>query len=256
MKKYLFRQLLKHIIQKGAHQILMGRLKDREKPESGRFLRYEVDAILKQTWRNLEIMLPEAHLDKIPTLGNQQMVVLAVLTIAAYHALLRAGVARNYAIELFADMGWKVYSKFVALPKLIAKIITRDQQKQIHIILRMFMIFPFSSPGYPGYECKAWSEPKRYCTYWTHCPPYEFVRQYVEIHGDNGEIEAFQRSWCWYDWSLAYAIVDGNHNVKGHYERPHSLSSDDDICDMVWSAQIPQREPDVKVNAIKSNTGF
>lgn len=245
MKKFLFRQLLKHVTQKGAYQILMGRLKAREKPESGRFLRHDVDAILKQSWRNAEIMLPEAHLDKIPTIGNRQMVFLAVFTIAAYHALLKAGVERDYAIELFSDIGWKVYSKLITLPKLIAKIITRDLQKQINIILRMFMIFPFSTPGYPGYECKTWSESNRCCTYWTHCPPYEFVRQYVEVHGDNGEIEAFQRSWCWYDWSLAYAIVDGGYKVRGHYERPRTLSAGDDICDMEWYAKIQNQTMDV-----------
>ena len=160
----------------------MGRLKARTKPEIGRFLRHDVDAILNQLWHNVDDIIPEARLEKIPTIGNRQMVFLAVLTIAAYHALLKAGVEKNYAIELFADIGWKLYSKFVTIPKMIAKIFTRDPQKQVNIILRMFLIYPFSTPGYPGYECKVWSESNRCCTYWAHCPPYEFVRQYVEIH--------------------------------------------------------------------------
>jgi hypothetical protein len=247
VKKFLFQKLLKHVAKKGAYQILMGRLKARGKPKSGRFLRHDVDAILKDSWQSAEIMLPEAHLNNIPTLGNRQMVFLAVYTIAAYHALIKSDVERDYATELFADIGWKIYSKFIALPKLIAKIITRDPQKQVKIILKMFMIFPFSTPGYPGYECKAWSEPNRYCTYWTHCPPFEFVRRYVEVHGDHGEIEAFKKSWCWYDWSLAYAIVDGGYKVHGHYERLHTLSEGDDICDMEWTAQIPHKDYNIKI---------
>jgi len=244
--KYLFRRLIRYLTKKGAYQILMGRLKARTKPETGRFLRHDVDAILNQLWHNVDDMIPEARLEKIPTIGNQQMVFLAVLTIAAYHALLKAGVEKNYAIELFADIGWKLYSKFVTIPKMIAKILTRDPQKQVNITLRMFLIYPFSTPGYPGYECKVWSEPNRCCTYWTHCPPYEFVRQYVEVHGDHGELEAFQRSWCWYDWSLTYAIVDGGYKVGGHYERIHTLSAGDDVCDMNWFAQ-KSKEDNIKI---------
>lgn len=246
MHRYLLRQVLKIAIRKAAYQILMGRLLDREQPERGRFLRHDVDAILSQTWREVDELLPEAHLERIPTLGNRQNVFLAVLTVGAYHALRQAGIEKEYAIELFADMGWKVYAKFLPLPKLIARIITRDPQKQVNIILRMFMVYPFSTPGRPGYECRAWAEPGRFCTYWTHCPPFEFIRQYVEAHGDSGELEAFQRSWCWYDWALAYAMVDGGFKVRGYYQRPHTLSQGDDICDMLWCAEVPPVADKVK----------
>ena len=72
-----------------------------------------------------------------------------------------------------------------------------------------------------------------------HCPPFAFVRNYIEKHGDRGELEAFQRSWCRYDWGLTYAMVDGRYGVRGHYERPHTLSAGDDVCDMRWRAEVP-----------------
>jgi hypothetical protein len=239
MYQYIFQRLIKRLAKKAAYQILTGRLIDKGCPECGRFLRRDVNAILKQIWQNVDELLPEAHLEKIPTEGNRLNLFLAVVTVAAYHAFLQAGVEKDYAIELFADIGWRVYTKFLPFPQLVSRLATRDPRKRVNIILRMFMIFPFSIPGRPGYECKAKAETDHFCTYWTHCPPFEFVRQYVEAHGDRGELKAFQRSWCWYDWALTYAMVNGSFKVRGHYERPHTLSEGDDICDMRWYAQVP-----------------
>jgi hypothetical protein len=234
-----FQRLLKRVVRKAAYQVLMGRLVERGRPERGRFLRHDVDAILDQSWRNLAELLPEAELDQVPTVGNRQNVLLAAMTVASFHAFLKAGIEKEYAIELFADIGWKVYIKPLPLPKLIARLLTRAQ-KQVNLMLRMFMVFPFSTPGRPGYECKAWTEPDRFRTSWTHCPPYAFIRRYVEAHGDSGELEAFRKSWCWYDWPLTHVMVDGGYQVRGHYERPKTLSAGDEVCDMRWHAEVPQ----------------
>lgn len=239
MHQFLIRKLIKYSAKKAAYQILNGRLIDRDAPEKGRFLPHHVDTFLNQTWRNVDQLLPEAHLEMIPTRGNRLNVFLAVITIAAYQAFVHAGIQRDYAIELFADIGWKVYAKLLALPKLISRLCFRNPQKRINFILRMFMLYPFSTPGVPGYECKAWPESNCYCTYWTHCPPYEFVNQYVNKHGDQGELAAFQKSWCWYDWALTYAMLDGGYQVRGYYQRPNTLSMGGEICDMKWHAEIP-----------------
>ncbi len=100
------RFLLRRLVRRAAHQTFAGRLVERARPERGRFLAIDVDAIVAQAWRNLDEMLPEAHLDRIPALGNRQNVYLAVLTLAAYRAFVDAGIEREYAIELFADVGW------------------------------------------------------------------------------------------------------------------------------------------------------
>jgi len=204
------------------------------RPDKGRFLRSDVDAILEETWREVDRILPEAQLDGLPTFGNRHNVFLAVLTVAAHHAFRTRGIERAYIFELFADVGWKLYVRLLSVPRFIARTITRDPQKQINLMLRMLMYFPFSAPGRPGYEVKAWAEPGRFCTYWTHCPPHSFVRRYVEKHGDRGEIEAFRRSWCAYDWAITYAMVGGGYGKRGHYERPHTLSAGDEVCDMCW----------------------
>lgn len=233
------RFVLRRLVRRAAHQILAGRLAQRDDPRRGRFLRRDVDELLAQAWRNLDAMLPEAELERLPTRGNRQNVFLAALTLAAYRAFLDAGIQRDYAMELFADVGWKLYERSVALPRWVARLATRDPQRRLELTLRALLAVPFSRPGRPGYEARVWSEPGAFCTHWTHCPPYAFVRRWVEQHGDHGELDAFRRSWCAYDWALNDAIVGGPRGQRGHYERPHTLSAGDDVCDMRWSAQGP-----------------
>jgi len=233
--KFLYRRPLR----KASREILMGRMIERGHPEKGRFLRGDLDAILAETWRNTDAMLPAAELERLPTLGNRHNVFLAILTIAGYHAYLSAGIEKEYAIELVADVGWKLYSRAVKLPRLLARLMTRDPQKRLEVMLRMLMIFPFSAPGRPSYEVTAWPEPGRFCTYWTHCPPYAFATRYVEQNGDRGELDAFRKSWCWYDWGIARVMADGRERA-GYYERPHTLSAGDSVCDMCWYARPPE----------------
>jgi len=232
----LFRILLRREVDRAASRILVGRLIERGRPERGRFLSHDVDRILARAWTNLDEMIPEADLESLPTLGNRHNVLLAALTVAAYRSFLEEGVDGEYAIELFADVGWKLYEKFIVLPRLIAKIATRDRQRRMNLMLRMLMIYPFSTPGRPGYECKVRAEPDALRTCWTHCPPYAFVKRYAEKHADPGAIEAFRKSWCWYDWAFTYAMAEGGHGWRGRYERPLTLSSGDEVCDMRWSA--------------------
>ena len=232
--------IVKKLARKAAFAILLGRRKTTDYPEQGRFLKHDVNRILNKTWDHVNDLLLEADLENLPTKGNRINVLLALITVSSYHTLLNEGLQKIYAIELVSDLGWKVYTSLIPLPKLFARLITSNDQKRINIILRMFMIFPFSTPGYPGYECNAWEEPGRFCTDWTHCPPFAFIQKYVEIYGNQGEIELYQKTWCEYDWALAYALVDGSFGVKGHYERPHTLSHGDKVCDMRWYAGNPE----------------
>ncbi len=234
---FILRAIYRRLMRKSLDEIILGRIKVPGNPQAGRFLASDIKLLLKNAWRNIDEMLPEANLDRIPTVGNRHNVFLAILTIGLYHAFIDAGIEQAYATELFADAGWKLYVTFLGIPKRIARIVTRDPQRQLNVILRMFLRFPFSTPGRPGYEVRVWAKDDRFVTHWTWCPPFQFVKQYVKAHGDRGEIEAFYRSWCWYDWALTYAMVDGS-DQKGYYERPHTLSQGDDVCDMCWSAKI------------------
>ncbi|MDX1650145.1 MAG: hypothetical protein R3263_09855, partial [Myxococcota bacterium] len=218
------------LFRRAARQVLEGRLLDPDRPREGRWLRADVDAWLDAVWERVPALLPEARLDELPTLGNRHNVLLAVMTTAAYQAMVARGVERAYAMELVGDVGWKIYAGMLGVASLPARLLHRDPAARMERTLRLLMRFPFSAPGRPGYEVEAWSEDDRFHTHWTHCPPQSFVRSVVERRGDGGELEAFRRSWCRYDWAGADLLAgDGR---RGHYARPHTLSHGDPVCDM------------------------
>jgi hypothetical protein len=229
-------QLYRPMVRRAARAVLEGRRFDPTNPEAGRFLRADVDAFLDDVWKGVENLLREEDLHNIPTIGNRHNVFLGALTIAAYHALLERAVEPKYAMELFADVGWKIYERMLKALFFFARLRTRGPQHRVNFVLKALMRFPFSAPGEPGYEVSAWSEAGRFYTHWTYCEPLGFVKRYIERHGDRGELEAFYQSWCLYDWPAADVLAGGRAGEHGHYQRPHTLSRGESVCDMCWSA--------------------
>jgi hypothetical protein len=232
----LLQLVYRPLVRRAARQILEGRWTDPERPEAGRWLRRDVDAFLARTWREVDTLLPEAALATLPNFGNRHNVFLAVVTTAAYRALLDQGVERGHAMLLVGDVGWKIYAWLLQAASLPFRLARRSRAGRLEATLRALMRFPFAAPGPPGYQVETRFEPGRVHTHWTHCPPLAFVRRVVAAHGDRGEVEAFYRSWCLYDWPAADLLVDdGRH---GHYRRPHTLSRGDSVCDMCWYARL------------------
>lgn len=159
---------------------------DPARPEAGRLLRADVDQFLDGVWSRVEVLLREEDLRAIPTLGSRHNVFLGMLTVAAYHTLLDLGVERRYAMELFADVGWKIYAKMIGLPFLFAKMRTRDPQRRMNLVLEGLMRFPFNASGRPGYEVRAWADAEEFHTHWTYCAPLGFVKRHVQRHGGSG----------------------------------------------------------------------
>jgi len=94
----------------------------------------------------------------------------------------------------------------------------------MNFVLRAFKRYPFSEPGYQG---EFHEEADHLRTDWIRCAPFE----YVKAHGREGELAFFFRTWCMYDWALAQIIT-----ANGRYERDHTLSVGDEVCDMRWYA--------------------
>ena len=223
------------IVRRAAKRCLTGRMVDPAAPEKGRWLRSDLDPYLEDTWNRVNRILPSARFDELPNFGNRHNVFLAVVTMAAYQSLLLRNVEQHYAADLVADVGWDVYSKLLRVAYLPWRLTTLDPQKRMNRTLRALMIFPFSAPGYPGYEVKVIADSSRCLTHWTSCPPQNFVRRWVEENGDGGELDAFFRSWCLYDWPGADVLAGGSRG--DHYERPHTMSKGDSVCDMCWRAK-------------------
>jgi len=218
----LIKLWLRWAFKRSAYQILVGRYRNCEKPTQGRFTRGQVDNLLTEIWRHLDRLIPEANLEQYKTLGNRQNVYLAIATRAAYHAFLEAGIDATYATELISDIAWKVYASWLSIPRFFARLVTRDPQMQMNFILRAFMRYPFSKPGY---QRKVWQDADGLNTHFYRCPP----QAYFQRHGTSDEMQFFFRTWCTFDWAIANEMVDG-----GRYERPHTLSAGDEVCDMKW----------------------
>ena len=229
-------RLLRGIVRRAARQTLQGRRISRSDPAAGRFLGPDVDVFLADMWRRVAAILASSSYVGAPTLGNRCNVFLAVLTVAAYHALIAAGIERAYACELFADVGWKVYERMIRIPLSFGRVVTRDRQRRIDVVLRSLMRFPFSAPGRPGYEVTTRSINGCLHTDWSCCAPFGFVERYVAENGDRGEADAFYQSWCLYDWPAADLLAGAGPFERGHYARRHTLSRGDGVCDMRWSA--------------------
>lgn len=232
------------LVRRAAREALQGRVLDPDDATRGRWLRSDVRAFRAATWRRVNALLPTARLEQLPTWGSRLNVFMAVVTTAAYQEMLDRGVSCDYAATLVADVGWKIYAWMLTASAIPARILVRSPERRLDWTLKLLMWFPFSAPGKPGYEVRAWNDGESVFTHWTHCPPQAFVRSLVG-HGDGrGELEAFYRSWCLYDWAGADLLVgDGEH---GHYERPHTLSRGDAVCDMCWWARRPGDEQRAK----------
>jgi hypothetical protein len=164
--------------------------------------------------------------------GNRLMVEMTVRTLAAYRALIEAGVERSCARKLVADIGWNIYSKMLALYSWPFRLITRDPAKRISRTIKALLWFPFNPRGAPGYAVQHWEADGNTYTHFTHCPPQSFVRALIASGDDRGDLEAFRESWCRYDWPGADILAgDG---ARGHYERRQTLSHGDGVCDMCW----------------------
>lgn len=228
----VFKIIYKSLVRRSVRHILQGRLLDPEFPEKGRWLRSDVNILLRNIWQRVDELLELANLREIPSLGNRNNVFLAVVTTAAYQVLLADGHSRGRAATLVADVGWKLYEFAIKLVSLPFRMTTRDSGKRIDRSVAMLLKFPFNAPGRPGYEVKVMKKGNQLLTNWTWCPPQTFVRNLVENHEDSGELEAFYQSWCLYDWPGADIMAgDGQ---RGHYSRRLTLSKGDAMCNMCW----------------------
>jgi len=175
-----------------------------------------------------------AELKALPSFGNRLLVELTVWTIAAHRLLRSRGVAAPEARALVADIGWVVYGRMLRLYSLPFRLLTRDPAKRMRSTIKALLRFPLSATGRPGYEAKVTFTDDGVLTYFTHCPPHSFVRGLAEEAGTDDDLLAFRQSWCRYDWPGADIVAGDGH--RDHYERPHTLSHGDPVCDMCWRA--------------------
>ncbi len=206
---------------KFTREVLTGRLRSREEPRKGRFMPSDVGRILDRAQRNVDDL--QSSMVAQENWANFRMVFLGLTHLAIYRALLNEGTKKDYAIDLIGDIAWKpvTESRRTRIGKFIIRRITGDPHKQLGMQLR-FLGRVATSP--PGYESEFSSDSDTHYWNFYRCPPLEFYR----TQGEEA-LEMFRKTWCEFDFATAEWMAKG---VK--YERPHTLSEGDDVCDMRW----------------------
>jgi len=221
MDSRLFRVAYRTLSFRSARAVLVGRRRCPQRVDRGRFTRRDADRIMEQTWRNFDTLLSDAPGQK--TAGGRRNVRMGIFTLAHYQALRSVVHDKTYATTLATDFCWRGYEQSISLSRLLARLVTRDPQKQMNLMMRMGLRYPFSRPDY---DWKVHPDPHAFAVDFYRC----HVFDYFKTQGEEA-VEFFRNSWCTLDFPLAEFMVRG-----GRYERPHTLSAGDEVCDMRWIA--------------------
>ena len=207
--------------QKAARKVVTGKLRSREEPKKGRFMPSDVGRILDRTQRNIDDLLPSMPAQE--SWANFRVVFLGLIHLAIYRALLNEGTKKDYATDLIGDIAWITVteSKRARISWFIIRLITRDPHKQLGMQLRLLGRVATSPPGY---ESEFSSDSNAHYWNFYRCPPLDFYR----TQGEEA-LEMFRKTWCAIDFASAEWMAKG-----AKYERPHTLSEGDDVCDMKW----------------------
>jgi L-2-amino-thiazoline-4-carboxylic acid hydrolase len=214
MNPTLLKTVLKPVIKRAVQRSLSGRVRSQKRPQKGRFTRADVNNILRQTWLNYDKLAPQAPLKKELTVGNKIVLLLVCFTFDFFQSLLALDVDRQYAIELTADVTWKVVAPSVKLLGIITRIATRDPIRRIYMPYNMLMSTLFNEPGFQ-YQLGVTGDGVTLDI--TRCP----AAAYFQTHQ---ALDVCVGAWCSIDFSLTEAW-------GGHLERTGTIAMGCDLCD-------------------------
>ncbi|MGW8246793.1 MAG: L-2-amino-thiazoline-4-carboxylic acid hydrolase [Acidiferrobacterales bacterium] len=227
------RLLLTLLFRRGARRALMGRYRDPQQPELGRLVKQDIDEFLVGMQERADKLVPEYDFSRLRSRGNRLNATLGIYSRAAYQAMREKGYSHDYVTQLLGDAMWRVYALAVNLTLLPIRPFRRNPQARLNFVLRVFLFFPFNEDP-AGYQRTYWKERDHYSTDWHRCVVYDYFRE----HATEEEIEFFRNTWCKYDFALPQLV-----HPDGYYERPHTLSSGDPVCDMRWYGRKPDQHP-------------
>lgn len=230
MAKTLLKQIARRLVwsakKKATFQILRSRCRQDGLAEYGHFTDKEIQQILAQAELNIKELMP-CFID-IDSLGNYVNEYGGLVDLAVYRALVKAEVEPGYAMNLVGDMIWQARMNAGGVLPIIdplrirlAKMTTKDRLAFMERRLKDGMNYPYSEPGY---KIEFYRDGDVYCMDIYTCPVYDFYKQF-----GREEMTLFRRTWCTFDYSVAQVLVEG-----GRYQREHTLSDGDEVCDMRW----------------------
>ena len=208
------RRLFRPFIRSAARCTLVGRNRSSTEFEQGRFTKREMDGLLRQTWQRYDTLAPHAPVEPDYTYGNRMNVYLACLTYAALEVFQEAGMERAYAVDLIADLAWRIYEKWGAIPTVLARLLGRRGAERMRFSVDAFLRFPFSPPAYRMEHLPA-TDGARFDV--VRCPIALYFRQ-------NEATDLCQAAWCNLDYGLAEMW-------GGRLERTQTIAAGCDHCD-------------------------
>ncbi len=230
MSKTLIKNVIRKIAwtakKKTMVQILASRCRRDGLPEYGRFTPREIKCIIFQTNLNIKELMP--HFNDLDSIGNYQNEYVGLIDLAIYRALIKEKIEPNYAMNLVGDMMWQAVVNAKGIIPIIDplrkkwwRLTTKDSMSMLGKRIKAAMKYPYSKPGY---KIKFYMDKNVYCMDIYSCPVFDFYKQFGEE-----EMTLFRKTWCTFDFSAAEYAVEG-----GRYERKHTLSEGDEVCDMRW----------------------
>ena len=226
MSQKLIKQIIRiqvwTIKKKTVTQVLTPRCRRDGEPEYGRFTETDIDRIIQHAKSIIPELMP--HFKDLPNIGNYVMAYSAMVDLAIYRALLREKVDPAYATNLIGDINWQFVrntSGYYRLKKKLIALKTKDPIERMGIFLSDMLKFPY---GKPGYRAELSKEGNVYHMNFYSCPVYDFYKQF-----GNEELTLFRKVFCTYDYAAAERLIEG-----GRYQREHTLSDGDEVCDMRW----------------------
>ncbi|MFW9995095.1 MAG: L-2-amino-thiazoline-4-carboxylic acid hydrolase [Candidatus Odinarchaeota archaeon] len=234
MKPAIMNAFIKRIIRrktwtsnkKAITQVLTPRCRRDGIPEHGRFTPKEIERVITQAESNTKELVP--HFKDFDNPGNYYMEYGGLINLATYRALVKEGVDSDYAMNLVGDIIWQVLVNTKGIIPLVdplkrklARWRTRDPVAYLGKRLEDGLKSPFSEPGY---KIKLYRDKDVYHEDIYSCPVYDFYAQFGQE-----EMTLFRKTWCTFDYAAAENLVEG-----GKYQREHTLSDGDDVCDMRW----------------------
>ncbi len=211
------KRLFRPFIRSAARRSLLGRNRAHTRPAQGRFTQSEVEGLLRQTWQRYDTLALDAPVEPDFTFGNRMNVQLAVLTHAALQVFQETGIERGYAVELIADLAWKIYEKWGKIPVLLARLLGKRGVEQMRFSVDAFLRFPFSPPAYRMEHLPA-DDGARFDV--ARCPIGLYFRE-------RGAADLCQAAWCDLDYGLAEMW-------GGRLERSQTIAAGCDHCDFYF----------------------
>jgi hypothetical protein len=234
----MLKKFVKTIIRKAAWsakkktviQILASRCRRDGMPEHGRFTPREINQIIRHAYLYTKELMP--YFVDLDNVSNYLMEYGGLIDLAIYRALVKAKIDPVYAGNLVGDMIWQARVNAKGLIPIIdplrvklAKLTAKDPMAFLEKRLKDGMKYPYSKPGY---KIEFYRNENAYCMDIYSCPVYDFYRQFGQE-----EMTLFRKTWCTFDYSVAEHLVEG-----GKYQRKHTLSDGDKVCDMRWFIEL------------------